>query len=133
MSNMQNEALLESLFEEGLELFDGDEDKAAKFARDRFDELPDPDYKAYKYDTGGGVIDQIAEYLKKLVSERKEAFSGEVPKKKKKKPQSFGHGGFVDPEAPKTQMDKINISITLNMGKGSEMNPLDDGNQRDIM
>ena len=133
MSNMQNEALLESLFEEGLELFDGDEDKAAKFARDRFDELPDPDYKAYKYDTGGGVIDQVAEYLKKLISERREAFSGEVPKKKKKKPQSFGHGGFVDPESPKAQMDKINISITLNMGKGSEMNPLDDGNQRDIM
>lgn len=133
MSNMQNEALLESLFEEGLELFDGDEDKAAKFARDRFDELPDPDYKAYKYDTGGGVIDQVAEYLKKLISERREAFSGEVPKKKKKKPQSFDHGGFVDPESPKAQMDKINISITLNMGKGSEMNPSDDGNQRDIM
>ena len=133
MSNMQNEALLESLFEEGLELFDGDEDKAAKFARDRFDELPDPDYKAYKYDTGGGVIDQVAEYLKKLISERKEAFSGEVPKKKKKKPQSFGHGGFVDEESPKAQMDKINISIILNMGKESEMNPSDDGNQRDIM
>tara|TARA_R100001079_G_scaffold30253_1_gene15295 strand:- start:196 stop:597 length:402 start_codon:yes stop_codon:yes gene_type:complete len=133
MSNMQNEALLESLFEEGLELFDGDEDKAAKFARDRFDELPDPDYKTYKYDTGGGVVDQVAEYLKKLISERKEAFSGKVPKKKKKKPQSFGHGGFVDEESPKAQMDKINISITLNMGKGSEMNPLDDGNQRDIM
>ena len=133
MSNMQNEALLESLFEEGLELFDGDEDKAAKFARDRFDELPDPDYKSYKYDTGGGVIDQVAEYLKKLISERKEAFSGEVPKKKKKKSQSFGHGGFVDPESPKAQMDKINISIILNMGKESEMNPSDDGNQRDIM
>ena len=133
MSNMQNEALLESLFEEGLELFDGDEDKAAKFARDRFDELPDPDYKAYKYDTGGGVIDQVAEYLKKLISERREAFSGEVPKKKKKKPQSFGHGGFVDEESPKAQMDKINISIILNMGKESEMNPSDDGNQRDIM
>ena len=133
MSNMQNEALLESLFEEGLELFDGDEDKAAKFARDRFDELPDPDYKAYKYDTGGGVIDQVAEYLKKLISERREAFSGEVPKKKKKKSQFFGHGGFVDPESPKAQMDKINISIILNMGKESEMNPSDDGNQRDIM
>ena len=127
MSNMQNEALLESLFEEGLELFDGDEDKAAKFARDRFDQLPDPDYK------GGGVFDQVTEYLKKLINERREAFSGDVPKKKKKKPQSFGHGGFVDEESPKAQMDKINISITLNMGKGSEMNPLDDGNQRDIM
>jgi len=68
-----------------------------------------------------------------LINERKEAFSGSVPKKKKKKPQSFGHGGFVDEESPKAQMDKINISITLNMGKGSEMNPLDDGNQRDIM
>ena len=133
MSNMQNEALLESLLEEGLELFDGDEDKAAKFARDRFDALPDPDYKAYKYDTGGGVIDQVAEYLKKLISERREAFSGEVPKKKKKKSQSFGHGGFVDPASPKAQMDKINISIILNMGKESEMNPSDDGNQRDIM
>ena len=129
MSNMQNEALLESLFEEGLELFDGDEDKAAKFARDRFDQLPDPDYK----NEGGGVVDQVTEYLKKLINERREAFSGDVPKKKKKKPQSFGHGGFVDEESPKAQMDKINISITLNMGKGSEMNPLDDGNQRDIM
>jgi len=129
MSNMQNEALLESLFEEGLELFDGDEDKAAKFARDRFDQLPDPDYK----NEGGGVVDQVTEYLKKLINERREAFSGDVPKKKKKKPQSFGHGGFVDEESPKAQMDKINISIILNMGKESEMNPSDDGNQRDIM
>ena len=71
--------------------------------------------------------------MKKLINERREAFSGDVPKKKKKKPQSFGHGGFVDEESSKAQMDKINISITLNMGKGSEMNPLDDGNQRDIM
>ena len=129
MSNMQNEALLESLFEEGLELFDGDEDKAAKFARDRFDQLPDPDYK----NEGGGIVNQVTQYLQKLINERKEAFSGEVPKKKNKEPKSFGHGGFVDEESPKAQMDKINISITLNMGKGSEMNPLDDGNQRDIM
>ena len=129
MSNVQNEALLESLFEEGLELFDGDEDKAAKFARDRFDQLPEPDYK----NEGGGIVNQVTEYLQKLINERREAFSGEPPKKKKKKPQSFGYGGFVDPESPKAQMDKINISIILNMGKESEMNPSDDGNQRDIM
>ena len=93
MSNMQNEALLESLFEEGLELFDGDEDKAAKFARDRFDELPEPDYKAH-----GGEVESMMDRIKK-----------------------------------KKASSNINISITLNMGKGSEMNPSDDGNQRDIM
>ena len=78
---------------------------------------------------------QVKKYIvKKPEIKPKDMFIGfKEPKKKKKKPQSFGHGGFVDPESPKAQMDKINISIILNMGKESEMNPSDDGNQRDIM
>ena len=45
MSNEYNEAILERLFEEGLELFDGDELRAEKYARDAFEKLPEPDYK----------------------------------------------------------------------------------------
>jgi hypothetical protein len=50
MSNEFNEALLEQLFEEALEMGMTD-DAAAKFARKRFEEMPEPDYKAK-----GGVI-----------------------------------------------------------------------------
>ena len=46
MSNQYNDAILENLFEEGLELFDGDAKKAEKYARKKFEELPEPDYKA---------------------------------------------------------------------------------------
>ena len=49
MSNQQNEALLEQLFEEGLEM-GLDTTKAAKYARDKLEDLPEPDYKRY-----GGV------------------------------------------------------------------------------
>ena len=45
MSNEYNEAILERLFEEGLELFNGDELRAEKYARDAFEKLPEPDYK----------------------------------------------------------------------------------------
>lgn len=45
MSNEYNEAILERLFEEGLQLFDGDELRAEKYARDAFEKLPEPDYK----------------------------------------------------------------------------------------
>ena len=45
MSNEYNEAILERLFEEGLELFDGDELRAERYARDAFEKLPEPDYK----------------------------------------------------------------------------------------
>ena len=93
MSNPQNEAILENFFEEGLEIFKGDEKKAEQYARDRFDQLPEPDYKAH-----GGEVESMMDRIKQ----------------KKSSPN-------------------INISITLNMGKGSEMNALDDGNQRDIM
>jgi len=48
---------------------------------------------------------------------------------RKMQSKKYSTGGFVEPDGN----SKINISITLNMGKGSEMNPLDDGNQRDIM
>jgi len=48
---------------------------------------------------------------------------------RKMQSKKYSTGGFVDPESPKAQMDKINISIILNMGKESEMNPSDDGNQ----
>ena len=46
MSNQYNDAILESLFDEGMELFDGDAKKAEKYARKKFEELPEPDYKA---------------------------------------------------------------------------------------
>jgi hypothetical protein len=46
MSNEYNDAILEQLFEEGLELYKGDEKKAEKYARKRFEDLPEPDYKA---------------------------------------------------------------------------------------
>lgn len=46
MSNQYNDAILENLFEEGLDLFDGDAKKAEKYARKKFEELPEPDYKA---------------------------------------------------------------------------------------
>ena len=46
MSNQYNDAILEQLFEEGLELYKGDEKKAEKYARKRFEDLPEPDYKA---------------------------------------------------------------------------------------
>ena len=46
MSNEYNEAILENLFEEGLELYKGDEKKAEKYARKKFEDLPEPDYKA---------------------------------------------------------------------------------------
>ena len=46
MSNEYNEAILENLFEEGLDLFDGDAKKAEKYARKKFEDLPEPDYKA---------------------------------------------------------------------------------------
>ena len=46
MSNEYNEAILESLFEEGLELYKGDEKKAEKYARKRYKDMPEPDYKA---------------------------------------------------------------------------------------
>ena len=45
MSNEYNEAILERLFEEGLELFNGDELRAEKYAREAFERLPEPDYK----------------------------------------------------------------------------------------
>lgn len=45
MSNEYNEAILERLFEEGLELFNGDQLRAEKYARDAFEKLPEPDYK----------------------------------------------------------------------------------------
>ena len=46
MSNEYNEAILENLFEEGLDLFDGDAKKAEKYARKKFEDYPEPDYKA---------------------------------------------------------------------------------------
>ena len=46
MSNQYNDAILENLFDEGMELFDGDAKKAEKYARKKFEELPEPDYKA---------------------------------------------------------------------------------------
>jgi hypothetical protein len=46
MSNEYNEAILEQLFEEGMELYKGDEKKAEKYARKRYNDLPEPDYKA---------------------------------------------------------------------------------------
>jgi len=49
MSNQQNEALLEKLFEEGLDM-GLSEKKAEKYARDKFENLSEPDYKRY-----GGV------------------------------------------------------------------------------
>jgi hypothetical protein len=51
MSNQQNDALLEQLFEEGLDL-GLSEDQAAKYARDKFNSMPEPDYKEMKK---GGV------------------------------------------------------------------------------
>jgi len=52
MSNEYNEAILERLFEEGLELFNGDELRAEKYARDAFEKLPEPDYKQ----DGGAIL-----------------------------------------------------------------------------
>ena len=46
MSNEYNEAILENLFEEGLELYKGDEKKAEKYAKKKFEDLPEPDYNA---------------------------------------------------------------------------------------
>ena len=46
MSNEYNDAILEQLFEEGMELYKGDEKKAEKYARKRYNDLPEPDYKA---------------------------------------------------------------------------------------
>ena len=48
---------------------------------------------------------------------------------RKMQSKEYNAGGAVDSDGS----SKININITLNMGKSSEMNPLDDGNQRDIM
>lgn len=56
MSNEYNEAILEQLFEEGLDLFNGDEDRAASYARTRFEQLPEPDIKAIGMQDGGGVF-----------------------------------------------------------------------------
>jgi len=50
MSNEYNERILELLFEEGLEMGMSDKE-AEKYAREKFADLPEPDYKAK-----GGVI-----------------------------------------------------------------------------
>ncbi len=59
MSNQQNEVLLEQLFEEALEM-GMSEKKAAKYARKKFADLPEPDYKRYggavKKMSGGGCV-----------------------------------------------------------------------------
>lgn len=57
MSNQQNEALLEQLFEEGLEMFKGDERKAEQYARRRFEDLGEPDYKGFK--KGGAAFPDL--------------------------------------------------------------------------
>jgi hypothetical protein len=44
MSNQQNEAILEDLFEEGMDMGLTTE-QATKYAREKFGDLPDPDYK----------------------------------------------------------------------------------------
>jgi|TARA_R100001460_G_scaffold3664_1_gene10898 pyrroline-5-carboxylate reductase len=44
MSNQQNEAILEDLFDEGMDMGLTTE-QAAKYARERFEDLPEPDYK----------------------------------------------------------------------------------------
>jgi len=54
MSNLYNDMLLEQLFEEGLELYNGDRDKAAAYAEKRFEQMPEPDIKEMQ--DGGGVF-----------------------------------------------------------------------------
>jgi len=105
MSNEYNEAILENLFEEGLELYKGDEKKAEKYARKKFEELPEPDYKedggdvkrptpTYKsMDMGGDILDS---YLAGLGNSKDTTIKG-GGSKKKPKPINKAKGGAVSP------------------------------------
>jgi len=76
MSNQQNEALLEKLFEEGLDM-GLSEKKAEKYARDKFENLSEPDYKRY-----GGVPSKFKGFSK-LPEGVQEKISPDLAKKYK--------------------------------------------------
>ena len=104
MSNQYNDAILENLFDEGLELFDGDEKKAERYAKKKFEDLPEPDYKAeggdvkrptptYKsMDMGGDILDS---YLAGLGNSKDTTIKGGGSKKPK--PIKKAKGGAVSP------------------------------------
>ena len=84
MSNEYNDAILEQLFEEGLELYKGDEKKAERYARKRFEDLPEPDYKA----EGGAAVPNQYKGFSKLPEAVQEKMDSSLAKK-------YEYGGKV--------------------------------------
>lgn len=95
MSNEYNEAILENLFEEGLELYKGDEKKAEKYARKKFEDLPEPDYKA----EGGEAISDAD------IASVRRAFRS----------QDFGQGGRGISNADMARLQRFMTQETGNM------------------